>query len=173
MAWLFACHKDTVSERSTDIVLRRDTISSTKLITPPFYPPLKVFKKKITIVRAWSHLDLNTTARPLGTRFKDFQKNGLNQHILYLIESIAALTRAMHSHLEGEMTRLPFSDILDARFAIQHEILCLPSGSEIGKATPDRFSAYECCRLTLLIYGIANFAIPNTNSALQRLSKLL
>lgn len=54
-------------------------------------------------------------------------------------------------------------EMVDMRNAVQHRLVFLPLGSDLGMATLQQAGIYECCRLTALLYACAiTFPLPTS-----------
>lgn len=140
----------------------------------PYFPGLRQLNPKIDRIISWSRSHTHPTAAQLGSSFARYRGNGLHPRMVYLLESVTALTYTIDCFLHGKAMDITLQDIVDRRTAIQHGLLSLRPGSEMEPATSPSLSVYECCRLTALIYSTAVvFPIPNSWKALQKLVKEL
>jgi hypothetical protein len=63
----------------------------------------------------------------------------------------------------GERWTYTRMEIVDMRNAVQHRLVSLPLGSDLGDVTMQQAGIYECCRLTALLYACAvTFPLPTS-----------
>jgi hypothetical protein len=99
----------------------------------------------------------------MALSFKDFSHLGINGMLLQNLEGVGAYTLALDYYHQGKPGGLSLGDIARMRWALQQQLLLLPTAQEIKGSLSER-SFYECCRVTLLIFGLAVIFIATSDS---------
>lgn len=102
--------------------------------------------------------------RPAASAFRDFQDLGITDTLLQNLELLGAYTTALDYHHQGKSGGLSLAVITRTKWALQQQLLLLPSGRELNKTPLSKVSFYECCRLTLHIFGLAVVFIDTSNA---------
>jgi hypothetical protein len=92
--------------------------------------------------------------------------------LLQNLELVGAYTTALDYYHRGKSGGLSLAVITKTKWALQQQLLLLPPAQELHKTPLSKLSFYECCRLTLHIFGLAVVFI-DTSDAFSHLQTLV
>ena len=92
--------------------------------------------------------------------------------LLQNLELVGAYTTALDYYHQGKPGGLSLAVITRIKWALQQQLLLLPPAQELNEIPLFKLSFYECCRLTLHIFGLAVVFI-DTSDAYSHLQTLV
>ena len=92
--------------------------------------------------------------------------------LLQNLNWVGAYTTALDYYHRGKPGGLSLAVITRTKWALQQQLLLLPPAHELSKCPLSKLSFYECCRLTLHIFGLAVVFI-DTSDAYSHLQTLV
>jgi hypothetical protein len=110
--------------------------------------------------------------RPIASAFRNFQDLGITDMLFQNLELVGAYTTALDYYHRGKPGGLSLAVITRTKWALQQQLLLLPPAQELNKTPLSKLSFYECCRLTLHIFGLAVVFI-DTSDAYSHLQALV
>jgi hypothetical protein len=130
------------------------------------------YEKYIPSAKAWAKaLPKGMAAQTMATAFWLVKDDGMTNEMLQVLEAMGAITLAIDHYLKGKHGGLTLGQIARTRTSIEKELLLLPSAKELNfdiVNSSQKFTLYECCRLTAMIFGISVvFPIPNSVDIMQ------
>jgi len=102
--------------------------------------------------------------RPIASAFRNFQDLGITDMLLQNLEWAGAYTTALDYYHRGKSERLSLAVITRTKWALQQQLLLLPPAQELNKTPLSKLSFYECCRLTLHVFGLAVVFIDTSDA---------
>lgn len=92
-----------------------------------------------------------------GQGFKTKVPGGLPHEALVVFVNISRVDMVMEICRDRRMSDEDLKKVVDVRNRAQHQLLSLPSWDELSEVAREgsRRAAYECCRLTAMLYSTA------------------
>ncbi|KAN0116806.1 hypothetical protein V8E51_002783 [Hyaloscypha variabilis] len=154
-----------------DLVVAADVKVAVASFSKPTLPQLQRHKADLASLTAWA-ASLPRMARPVASAFRNFQDLGITDMLLQNLELVGAYTTALDYYHRGKSGGLSLAVITRTKWALQQQLLLLSPAQELNKTPLSKLSFYECCRLTLHIFGLAVVFI-DTSDAYSHLQTLV
>ncbi|KAE9379930.1 hypothetical protein N431DRAFT_394352 [Stipitochalara longipes BDJ] len=158
-----------------EVIVRGDLVWALNNFSKPVHPPLRIYQSYISSVKEWaiSLIQIPIEGKAPTITFPRHLNRGITYGMFEVLDSMRAIAMAIDHHLQAKPAGLTLGAIAKTRIAVQQHILLLPTIKEL-KYTAPAPNAYECCRLTAVIFSVAVFfPIPNTYDVLQTLARQL
>jgi hypothetical protein len=95
--------------------------------------------------------------------FRELTPLGLTEEALGVFRDMRRYNALLEKYCDGDMWTYTRMELIDMRNAVQHRLVSLPLGSDLGDVTMQQVGIYECCRLTVLLYACAvTFPLPTS-----------
>lgn len=105
--------------------------------------------------------DLDNDEPMCWSGFRGLAPLGLNEQAVGVFRDMRGYSALLEKYCCGESWTYTRMEIVDMRNAVQHRLVSLPLGSDLGDVTMQQAGMYECCRLTALLYACAvTFPLP-------------
>jgi hypothetical protein len=105
--------------------------------------------------------DLGNEEPEFWSGFRGLAPLGLSEQALSVFRDMRGYSALLEKYCCGETWIYTRMEVIDMRNAVQHGLVSLPIGSDLGDVTMQQAGVYECCRLTALLYACAvTFPLP-------------
>jgi hypothetical protein len=150
----------------TSLNSRSDILGSTQHLSKPYWPLLHR-----TISTERTHI---ITPGKLGKGFQPLVSFGINNNAANILHSMVELTVIIDSHCRGIRLIEDLNIFIEKRNAIQHSLMSLLTGDELGGGEITSVCLYESIRHAAIIYSVAvTFPLPPISGIFRKLASRL
>jgi hypothetical protein len=100
----------------------------------------------------------------VASAFREFQDLGITDMLLQNLELVGAYTTALSYYHRRKPGGLGLAAITRIKWALQQQLLLLPPAQELNDTPLSKLIFYECCQLTLHIFGLAVVFIDTSDA---------
>lgn len=95
--------------------------------------------------------------------FRGLTPLGVTEQALGVFRDLRGYSTLLDKFCCGDTGTYTRMELIDMRNAVQHRLVSLTLGSDLGDVTVQQAGVYECCRLTAVLYACAvTFPFPTT-----------
>ncbi|KAH7419574.1 hypothetical protein BKA64DRAFT_651173 [Cadophora sp. MPI-SDFR-AT-0126] len=148
-----------------------DVLGATQNLSKPHFPVLLAAKNlpSLEVDRL-----LRLPLRNLGQGFESLNPFGINEQALGVIRTMVELSMVIDGHMRGARPITDMAAFVLRRNAVQHSLMSLPSGQELGVGEVSSICLYESIRHAVMIYSVAvTFPLPPLTGVFGKLATAL